>query len=135
MCIRDSATLLRDSLLVLQHYVSESPYFQRVIIQDSFPTTGKSINSQGYNKVEDGALLCVVRKPDETVVHQGILEEPHTIVWRRKLDAPFKEEYFRETVRGDVYEIVGWGYYGDVDTTLSPPLWFHGRYERRKRAD
>lgn len=128
--LEDVTLVLKDSILVQQEYLSETPYFQRVTIRDYYPERGDTIISRGVNKVQDGELWCVVEKPDETVIHEGSLTGEQTFIWQRKEYDPYKEEYFRETVRDSTYEIIGWGYYGQADTTLSPPLWFHGKYRR-----
>jgi hypothetical protein len=118
---------------VEQSYVSETPYFQRVTIKDTYRNPAgetRIIESRGANKVQDGKLWCVVVKPDETVVHQGHLADNRTIVWQRDLRQPLKIEYFRETVGDDTYAIVGWGYYGKDDPTRSPRYWFQAAYQR-----
>lgn len=118
---------------VKQVYTSESPYFQKVTITDTYPESGKSVVSKGVNKIEGGKMLCVVIKPDEVVVHNGSVDEQdeHTIIWQRSEKNPQKVEYFRETVLETTYEIVGWGYYEGDDRKLSPRLWFHGKYVRQ----
>ena len=80
----------------------------------------------------DGKLLCVVIKPDDTVIHDGYLENENTIIWQRQEKSPQKVEYFRETVDKEFYEIVGWGYYDGDNLDLSPTFWFHGKYERQR---
>ncbi|NJK83820.1 MAG: hypothetical protein HC912_08415 [Saprospiraceae bacterium] len=52
-----------------------------------------------------------MRKPEETIIHEGSLENEHTIIWQRDNKNPQKIEYFRETILEDVYEIIGYGYY------------------------
>jgi len=118
---------------VWQSYRSQSPYFQRVAIRDTYTDAdgnNRVVESRGVNKVQNGKLWCVVVKPDETVIHSGSLEGEHTIIWQRSLDEPLKIEYFRETVRHDRYTIIGWGYYGDDDPELRPEYWFEGRYRK-----
>lgn len=125
--------VVEQTLQVRQTYVSESPYFQRVRIEDTYVTAEgdtQIVVSRGVNKVQNGELWCVVRKPEETVVHSGSLADSTTLIWQRDEREPLKIEYFRETVRRDEYVIVGWGYYGDDDPQLTPQYWFHGRYER-----
>lgn len=121
---------LSDSLRVRQRYTSQSPYFQKVKIWDTYPESGKTVESAGVNKVQNGQMWCVVRKPEETVIHRGSLEGEHTIVWQRSEQNPQKIEYFRETVQENRYDIIGWGYYEGQDTSLMPLLWFEGRYKR-----
>lgn len=118
---------------VRQEYVSESPYFQRVTIRDRYTDeSGKTrhVESRGVNKVQDGRLWCIVKKPDETVIHHGKLDGPGTIIWQRDERNPLKIEYFRETVEDDYYKIVGWGYYDGDDPDLTPRLWFVGDYSK-----
>ncbi|MEM6319180.1 MAG: hypothetical protein AAF960_16015 [Bacteroidota bacterium] len=122
---------LMSSIEVMQVYTSETPYFQRVTITDYYPESGKTVTAKGVNKVQDGQLFCVVIKPDDTVIHDGYLEKENTIIWQRGEQNPQRIEYFRETVDAQFYEIVGWGYYEGDDTSLSPPLWFYGKYERQ----
>lgn len=129
--LEDSTLILEDSILVTQSYVSETPYFQTVEIRDYYPATNDTIYSEGANKVQDGEMWCVIKKPDETVIHRGNRLNGQTITWQRKQYDPFVEEYFYETVNQNTYEIIGWGYYGTADTTMSPPMWFYGRYERQ----
>ncbi len=124
---------LQTIVRVRQVYRSESPYFQRVDITDVYrDPSGREhvVRSRGVNKVQDGRLWCVVEKPDERVVHLGERAGPNTLIWRRELRDPLKIEYFRETVLGDRYAIVGWGYYGDDDPGRSPRIWFLGDYRR-----
>ncbi len=118
---------------VTQEYISESPYFQRVIIHDTYRDEAgqtRTVESRGVNKVQDGRLWCVVQKPDETVIHHGKLDGPGTIIWQRDERNPLKIEYFRETVEDDYYKIIGWGYYGSDDPKLTPRLWFVGDYSK-----
>lgn len=122
-----------NTIEVTQLYQSESPYFQTVEITDIYEEANgqrKEVHSKGVNKVQDGKMWCVVRKPDETVIHEGSLEGQKTIVWQRNEQAPQKIEYFKETVADNTYEIIGYGYYEGDDPTLMPRLWFYGRYDR-----
>jgi len=121
---------LNSTIEVEQIYTSVTPYFQRVLITDFYPESGQKVVAKGVNKVENGQLLCVVIKPDDTVIHDGYLESRNTIIWQRALKTPQKVEYFRETVDEKFYEIIGWGYYSEDNLSLSPPFWFHGKYER-----
>ena len=123
--------LQTSSLEVEQVYSSVSPYFQTVKITDYYPSTGKTVTSVGVNKVQDGKMWCVVRKPDETVIHQGALAAPETITWQRSESNPQKVEYFWETVGAETYEIIGWGYYEGDDLELMPRYWFYGLYTRQ----
>ena len=125
-----SSLIREDTVQVQQEYVSESPYFQRVVIQDIYPEKNDTILSRGVNKVQNGEMWCVVKKPEETVVHRGKKEGLHTIIWERKKSDPQVIEYFRETVEDGIYHIKGWGYYAGDDTTRMPPYWFSGSYER-----
>ena len=121
------------TIRVRQEYVSETPYFQRVKIRDSYVDAGgelRVVESRGVNKVQDGRLWCVVQKPDERVVHAGRLRGGDTIVWRRDLRRPLKIEYFEETVLPETYTILGWGYYGNDDPERGPRTWFYGEYRR-----
>jgi hypothetical protein len=122
---------------VRQRYVSESPYFQRVEIEDTYDQGGpRTVRSTGINKVQEGRLWCVVVKPDETVVHEG-LDGGHdagtcTITWSRDERDPLRVEAFHETVSAETYEIVGWGLYGEDDPELGPRTYFHGVYRRER---
>ncbi|MEM6261514.1 MAG: hypothetical protein AAGI38_03325 [Bacteroidota bacterium] len=121
---------------VNQKYVSTSPYFQKVYITDTYSSkdnNDRKESSTGVNKVENGQLLCIVNKPNEQVIHHGSTDGPNTIIWQRSIPKPLKIEYFYETVQENTYTIRGWGYYGDADTTLSPPTWFEGVYRRSSR--
>lgn len=121
---------LSNAIRVTQVYESRSPYFQTVQITDRYPESGKTEQSKGVNKIQDGKMWCVVRKPGDTVIHEGQTEGSNTIIWQS--DTATKKEYFYETVNAQTYEIIGWGYYGaDEDRTLSPKLWFYGSYERK----
>ena len=129
----DLGLRLVQEIEVTQEYVSESPYFQRVHITDVYTDENgeqRVVESEGVNKIQNGHLWCVVKKPDETIVHHGFLDGEDTIIWQRNLKSPLKIEYFRETVEGDFYKIWGWGYYGDDDPTLTPRLWFIGDYNK-----
>ncbi len=120
-----------NSIDVEQMYSSETPYFQRVTITDFYPDTGQKISSKGVNKIQNGQMWCVVKKPDETVMHKGSTEDNNTIIWQRNEKDPQKIEYFKETVSQQFYEIIGWGYYQGDDPKLSPRLWFYSKYERQ----
>lgn len=118
---------------VLQEYHSTSPYYQTVRILDTYKDAeGKenTIESTGYNAVEEGKLLCVVNKPDEQVIHQGMIPADSTIIWGRDLSDPTKVEYFYEEIKANTYFIVGWGYYGEDDPELTPKTWFYAAYDR-----
>ncbi|MEL6719551.1 MAG: hypothetical protein AAFO82_03560 [Bacteroidota bacterium] len=132
--IKKPSLKMVNSIQVEQTYKSESPYFQKVWITDTYEEDGteKTVKSEGVNKVQDGKMWCVVRKPNETVIHEGSTEGEHTIIWQSSIQKPQKIEYFYETVEADTYEIIGYGYYEGDDISLSPKLWFYGRYERQK---
>ena len=120
-----------NRIQVRQEYLSETPYFQKVKITDTYPENKKQEISVGVNKVQDGKMWCVVRKPSETVIHAGSLDGSKTIIWQRQESKPQRIEYFRETVEDQSYEIVGWGYYEGDNPTLSPKLWFYAKYIRQ----
>ncbi len=122
-----------NSIKVEQIYTSINPYFQRVTITDFYPDNGQKIVSKGVNKIQDGKMWCVVKKPDETVIHTGSTQGANTIIWQREEKTPQKIEYFKETVSTDFYEIIGWGYYQGDDPKLSPPLWFYAKYKRQPK--
>ncbi len=119
---------LSDSLIVTQEYDSKTPFFQTVRISDYYPDRDETVVSRGVNKIQNGKMWCVVRKPDETVIHQGELDGTNTIIWSRSEEDPLKVEYFREKVAEDTYEIIGYGYYGDADESKMPPFWFYAKY-------
>ena len=124
---------VQTTITVMQQYSASSPYFQRVSIADQYRDSSgnpKTVLSEGVNKVQDGELWCVVKKPDELVIHSGLFEAPNTIIWSRHEKSPLRIEYFRETVEADRYTIIGWGYYGDDDPALTPRTWFWGDYKR-----
>jgi len=129
----DSLPLVLDQVIqVEQTYTSINPFYQTVAIQDTYTQNGeeKTVNSEGYNQVKNGEMICVVNKPDEQVVHQGTSLPDSTIIWKRSLKDPTKIEYFYEQVSGNTYYIIGWGYYGDDHPTLTPRMWFYGAYQR-----
>lgn len=121
---------LSDSLIVTQEYKSQTPFFQTVRISDYYPDRDETVVSRGVNKVQDGKMWCVVRKPAETVIHKGELNGANTIIWSRSEENPLKAEYFREIVEGNSYEIIGYGYYGNADRSRMPPYWFYAKYEK-----
>ena len=131
--IKKPSLKMVNSIQVEQVYESESPYFQKVWITDTYEENGvsKTIESKGVNKIQNGKMWCVVHKPNETVIHEGSAEDEHTIIWQSNQKQPQKIEYFRETVEANTYEIIGYGYYEGDDTSLSPKLWFYGRYKRQ----
>lgn len=131
LSLRHPSLKLSNSIQVEQQYESLSPYFQTVTITDFYPDQSKTVTSKGVNKVQDGKMWCVVRKPDETVIHEGSTDGPSTIIWQRDLKEPTRKEYFYETVRADTYEIIGWGYYDGDDVTQMPKYWFYGAYKRQ----
>lgn len=120
---------------VTQVYTSDSPTYQRVHITDVYTDANgnrQEVKSEGYNAVENGKLICVVNKPDEKVVHDGIAYPGQIIVWGRNESNPTKVEYFFEKVEANTYSILGWGYYGNDDPELSPKTWFYGAYKRQQ---
>jgi hypothetical protein len=127
--IQKSNLKLINTIDVKQIYTSESPFFQRVTITDFYPSSGKEATSSGVNKIQDGVMWCVVKKPEELVIHQGLTEGTTTIIWYSENEE--KSEYFRETVSPQFYEIIGWGYYGNDNRNMTPQLWFYGKYEKQ----
>lgn len=120
------------SVIKAKHvYKSVSDYKQEGeiidIIKKSDGTTD-TIISKAINLVENGNLKCFVYKPNETVIHDGEYFGNNTIVWKRSLSNPLKIEYFKETVKNGHYKIIGWGYYGNDDPTLTPRYWFYADY-------
>lgn len=122
---------LADTIVVTQVYESSSSYFQTVEITDYYPGKDETVISNGVNKVQDGEMWCIVRKPDDTVIHEGSTDGARTIIWQRDRQEPLAQEYFRETVEENTYEIVGWGYYPGNDTSKMPVYWFYGKYFRQ----
>ena len=125
---------LVDSVQVTQKYSSESPYLQKVYIQDVYRDGQgllQTITSEGLNKVVGKQLWCIVYKPDETVRHHGSLPASNTIIWQRNESNPLKVEYFKETVQDSTYSIIGYGYYGDDNPKKNPKTWFKSRYIRQ----
>ena len=118
-------------LQVDQWYTSESPYFQRVKVRDVYPD-GKIEESVGVNKVQDGKLFCIVKKPTDLVIHDGRLDGRDTIIWTRSRKTPKAVEYFRESVSEDSYVISGYGYYGDEDLDKKPRMHFYAEYKKIK---
>lgn len=132
--IEDKGLSLKTIIEVKQEYVSETPYFQRVTIRDTYAdNNGKKsvIKSLGVNKIQDGKMYCVVIKPNETIIHTGDTEGKDTIIWQRNISSPLKVEYFVETVKGNTYTIKGWGYYGKDNLKLTPRIWFYGKYVKK----
>ncbi|WP_337873434.1 hypothetical protein [Ignavibacterium sp.] len=87
-----------------------------------------TIKSKLVNEVKNGKLKCFVYKPNETVIHEGKYLGNNTIVWQRSLSNPLKIEYFKETVSGGHYKIIGWGYHGNDNPALTPRYWFYADY-------
>lgn len=123
--IQEDRLEIVNTLVVDQFYESESPYFQRVKIMDFYQDKGETEVSLGVNKVQDGKMWCVVRKPQETVIHEGSTEGENTIIWQRNEQNPQRVEYFKETVLASSYEIIGWGYYEGDDLSQMPKTWFY----------
>ncbi|MCI4670074.1 MAG: hypothetical protein MRZ79_18195 [Bacteroidia bacterium] len=131
--LEDLLSLPLDTSLIIsvkQTYRSTSPYYQTVNITDTYPSGDSlvSVNSEGYNAVRGDSLICVVHKPDETVLHQGQDLGKGIIIWSREI--PGKCEYFFETATDSSYTIVGWGYYGQDDLKKSPKTYFFGSYKK-----
>ena len=124
---------VNHSIEVVHIYESDSPYYQRGKIIDTYTEESGNIvtiESEAVNKVENGRLYCIVEKPDDYVVHHGSLDSENFIIWQRNIESPLKVEYFKEKAEGDTYSIIGWGYYGEDDPSLSPKTWFYGEYQR-----
>jgi hypothetical protein len=132
--LQSSPYRLELEVAVEQEYVSESPYFQRVSIRDVWTSQGErhEVRSRGLNKVQGGALWCVVHKPDDLVLHAGDLVRPNTIVWSRDRREPLAVEHFEERVTAKEYTIRGWGYYGSDNPALAPKTYFDASYTRPK---
>jgi hypothetical protein len=119
---------------VEQQYTSESPFFQRVKIKDTYTEKNgqtRVVESSGVNKVQDGKLWCLVTKPDEVVIHSGTNPAKDTIEWQRDLKSPLKIEYFYESVTPTTYSIVGYGYYGNDKPDLMPRTYFYAQYQKQ----
>ena len=130
--LRSKPLVLKDSVQVHQQYTSITPYYQQVSITDTYiqPRDTQVVVSEGINKVEQGKLWCIVKKPDELIVHSGEHPALGVLVWSRNVTKPFRKEYFRETVAEDEYSIVGYGFYGDDNPKLAPRTYFLGTYHR-----
>ena len=123
-----------QAIQVEQFYTSPTPFLQKVRIIDTYPGAegiSQQVESTGFNQVQGNTLICEVHKPDETVVHQGTLLPNQTLVWERNVTDPLKIEYFYEQVQDSTYYIVGWGYYGNDDPSLTPKTWFYGAYKKQ----
>lgn len=118
---------------VQQNYRSLTPFFQKVKITDRYvDQNGKHqiVQSNGVNKIHDGKIWCVVKKPGETIIHSGSNPATNALVWERSVAEPQAIEYFYETVSDSVYSILGWGYYGKDDLRKAPRYWFKANYHR-----
>ena len=122
------------SVIKAKHiYRSVSDYRQEGEILDIIKKSDRTtdtIISKAINLVENGNLKCFVYKPRETVIHDGEYLGNNTIVWKRSLSDPLRIEYFKETVHNGHYKIIGWGYYGNDDITLTPRYWFYADYSK-----
>lgn len=120
------------SIVEAKHiYKSETPFLQRGEIIDTYiDAEGNKYEaiSTAINKIENGKISCIVKKPNETIIHQGEYVGDNTIIWHRNVKDPFRIEYFKETVDSQHYRIVGWGYYGNDDPVLTPRTWFYADY-------
>lgn len=121
---------LSQIIQVYQKYQSITPYYQKVEITDTYLEKNDTvtIESYGVNKVQDGELWCLVKKPKELVVHKGIWDKPNTLIWHRYELNPLRKEYFVEEVLDNYYTIMGYGYYGDDNPDLEPRTWFYAKY-------
>jgi len=112
-------------------YRSVNPYLQKGEIIDIYTDANgktKEVKSIAKNKIENGRLKCIVKKPDEIVIHSGEYLGNNTIVWQRNIKSPKRMEYFYETVDSLHYRIIGWGYYGNDNPDLTPRTWFYSDY-------
>lgn len=127
-----------QSIIKAKHiYKSVTPFYQEDEIIDiiiNSDGTKDTIKSKAKNFVEDKKLKCFVYKPNETVIHEGEYLGNNTIVWNRSLSNPLKIEYFKETVRDGHYKIIGWGYYGNDNPTLTPRYWFYADYMKMEKS-
>ena len=124
----------QSRISVEQFYESESPFYQRVKIIDTYTDSEgnpKQVTSTGYNAVQGKELVCVVNKPDEQVIHKGEYPQDSLLIWSRSLTDPLKIEYFYEKVEGNTYSIIGWGYYGNDNPDLAPKTWFSAAYVKQ----
>ncbi|MBK8506520.1 MAG: hypothetical protein IPL46_32585 [Saprospiraceae bacterium] len=121
---------LTNTVGVRQKYESVTPYYQLVEITDTYVNAHDTVKAtaKGVNKVQDGQIWCIVDKPDDLVIHLGRQVSPGTLVWSRNEQGPLRKEYFLESIVGNTYFILGYGYYGEDDPNLSPRTWFVARY-------
>lgn len=130
--IINKPSFILQSVIKADHiYKSVSSFRQEGIITDIVTSgSGKpdTIKSKAVNEVKNGKLKCLVYKPNELGIHEGKYLGDNTIVWQRSLSNPLKIEYFKETVRDGHYKIIGWGYYGKDNPTLTPRYWFYADY-------
>ncbi len=127
--IEENKMIKVDSVIVFQEYQSLSPTLQSVQITDL--VNNQKVVSTGENKVVNGKLQCMVKKPDELVIHDGEITADGYLIWKRHQINPTKIEYFKEKVNGNQYTIIGWGYYGDDNPKLNPRTWFRAIYNRQ----
>ena len=123
-----------NEIQVVHIYESESPFYQKGKIIDTYANENGeliTLESDAVNKVENGEMFCIVEKPDDHVVHTGSLDDDNFIIWQRDIRDPLKIEYFKEKAEGNIYSIIGWGYYGEDDPNKSPKIWFYGAYEKQ----
>lgn len=127
--VKDGAGNTLTELSVKQRYWSESPTVQRGEFWEKDLKTGETITAKATNLRQGDRLTCRVEKSNGEVVEHTGRWTGEALEWRRdtrKAKELFRERIVTGTTGETLYEIEGWGEYGD-----GPRLSFFGRYEKR----
>lgn len=122
-----------NRIAVMHRYTATDDFTVVAEIEDRWnDENGKEVLSAypAENNVRGDDLFCIVDKPEEKVIHKGFIDKEGFIIWSRNEELPLRKEYFKEKAVGDTYSIIGYGYYGDDDPSLSPKMWFKGIYKK-----
>lgn len=132
--LRNPNLKLQQIANVQRNYRSESPYFQRIEIQETYyDEEGKELEQliyTGVNKVQKGNLWSVLQGRGDTLqLRAGKIMNDKLISWKRNEKAPYRMDYIEEKRQENILELIGYTYGPEDNPKLMPRFWYYGRYE------
>ena len=135
--LRTPSMKLQGRAKVERSYQSESPYFQRVQVKETYydeaDVTLETSEYEGVQKVQNGKLWAISKiAADSTVVLKGTPIQDG-FAWKRSALRPKMQEYFEARTKSNVHEILGFAYRKGDDRKKMPRYWYYERYERSEK--
>lgn len=135
--LRNPSLKLQRIANVQRSYQSESPYFQRIEIQETYyDEEGKELEQlayKGVNKVQKGNLWSVLQgRGDTLTLRAGKKRKDDGISWKHSEKSPYRMDYVEEKRQENILELIGFAYQPGDNPKLMPRFWYYGRYERVK---